>query len=324
MLWRGLAVVSMLALTLVGETSRQVAAETMESALARTYRENPQLNAQRAQVRGTDENIPQALSGYRPKIGVTATLGEQTSNLLEVSPVSGQGNVFTRIVGPQTPTTYGVTAQQILFNGLQTANRTRTAESQVRAAREGLRVIEQNVLVAAATIYMDVLRDTAAVQIQKSNVEALKSVVDQTNKRFGRGDVTVTDVEQAKAQLAAGESALLAAEANLATSTANYQAIIGVPPKNLRPATPVDRHVAGTLAAAVQVAATQNPNVTAAMYGIDVAYLQVKINEGALFPTLAFLGSVQQSNQPVAAVANQFVASAGGQLNNPIYQGGGE
>ena len=167
MLWRCVAIVSMSAVTLVCVTSRQVVAEPIELALARAYRENPQLNAQRAQVRATDENIPQALSGYRPRVGVTASLGEQTSNLLEVSPVPGQGNVFTRIVGPQTPTSYGVSAQQILFNGLQTANRTRTAESQVQAAREGLRVIEQNVLLAAATIYMDVLRDTAGVQIQK-------------------------------------------------------------------------------------------------------------------------------------------------------------
>ena len=324
MLWRGVAVVSMLAVTLVCITSRQVMAETIESALARAYRENPQLNAQRAQVRATDENIPQALSGYRPRVAATASVGEQSNNLLEVSPVPGQGNVFTRIVGPQTPTSYGVSASQILFNGLQTANRTRTAESQVQAAREGLRVIEQNVLVAAATVYMDVLRDTAGVQIQKSNVEALRSVLEQTNKRFSRGDVTVTDISQAKAQLAAGESALLAAEANLATSTANYLAIIGVPPHNLRAASPVDRHSPGTLVAAVQVATVQNPNVTAAMYGIDVAYLQVKINEGALFPTLTVQGTVQQAYQPVAGVASQFTAAAIGQLSIPLYQGGAE
>jgi outer membrane protein len=323
MLWRGsLAVMSVV--TLVCAISHQAVAETIETALARAYRDNPQLNAQRAQVRATDENVPQALSGYRPRIGVTASVGEQTGNLLEVSPVAGQGNVFTRIVGPQTPTSYGVTGSQILFNGLQTANRTRTAESQVQAAREGLRVIEQNVLVAGATVYMDVLRDTANLEIQKSNVAALRDVVDRTNKRFSRADVTATDVAQAKAQFAAAESSLLAAQASLATSTANYLAIIGVLPHNLTPASPVDRHAPGTLAAAEQAATLQNPNVTAAMYGIDVAYLQVKINEGALFPTLAVQATVQQASQPVAGVASQFTAAAIGQLSIPIYQGGGE
>ena len=108
--------------------------------------------------------------------------------------------------------------------------------------------------------------------------------------------MTVTDVSQAKAQLAAAELALLAAQASLATSTANYQAIIGVPPQNLRPRNPGrSARAPETLAAAVQVATAQNPNITAATYGIDVAHLQVKINEGALFPTLVVQASVQQA-----------------------------
>jgi len=41
-------------------------ADTIDAALVRAYQDNPQLNAQRAQVRFTDENVPQALSGYRP------------------------------------------------------------------------------------------------------------------------------------------------------------------------------------------------------------------------------------------------------------------
>src|SRR5882724_4508023 len=94
-------------------------ADTIEAALVRAYQTNPQLNSQRAQVRVTDENVPQALSGYRPKVAVTAS-------------------------------------------------RTRAAESQVSAAREALRVLEQTVLLQGATIYMDFLRDSANVEVQRS------------------------------------------------------------------------------------------------------------------------------------------------------------
>src|SRR5258708_19636020 len=52
-------------------------ADTIEAALVRAYQNNPQLNAQRATVRFTDENVPQALSGYRPKVAVTASAGYQ-------------------------------------------------------------------------------------------------------------------------------------------------------------------------------------------------------------------------------------------------------
>src|SRR5215470_20334774 len=60
-------------------------ADTIEAALVRAYQTNPQLNAQRAQVRFTDENVPQALSGYRPKVSVTASAGVQYTDTLSTA-----------------------------------------------------------------------------------------------------------------------------------------------------------------------------------------------------------------------------------------------
>jgi outer membrane protein len=316
---------SVAVVALISGRSSELAAETLESALVEAYQGNPQLNAQRAQVRATDENVPQALSGYRPKVAVTATLGEERTFITEQQPLPN-GKLTTSLKAGQNFATYsyGATASQTLYNGLQTANRTRTAESQVMAAREGLRVLEQTILLNAATIYMDVLRDIGNVEIQQSNVTALRQVLEQTNKRFSRGDVTATDVAQAKTQLAAGELALANAQYTLAAAKGQYEAIIGVPPRNLRPATPADRFGPKSLAAAFQIGAAQNPNITAAMYGVDVAYLQVKINEGALYPTLAVQASVLQAQNPAVLVLNQFNVAGIAQLTVPLYQGGGE
>ena len=98
-----------------------------------------------------------------------------------------------------------MTGTQTLFNGFQTANRTRLAEGQVSAAREALRVLEQAVLLAAATVYMDMLRDAAIVDVQRSNVRVLDETLRQTRDRFNVGEVTRTDVAQSEAQLAAGQ-----------------------------------------------------------------------------------------------------------------------
>ena len=316
---------SVAVVALISGRSSELAAETLESALVEAYQGNPQLNAQRALVRATDENVPQALSGYRPKVAVTATLGEERTFVTEQQPLPN-GKLSTSLKAAENFATYsyGATATQTLYNGLQTANRTRTAESQVMAAREGLRVLEQTVLLNAATIYMDVLRDIGNVEIQQSNVTALRQVLEQTNKRFSRGDVTATDVAQAKTQLAAGELALANAQYTLAAAKGQYEAIIGVPPRNLRPATPADRFGPKNLAAAFQIGAAQNPNITAAMYGVDVAYLQVKVNEGALYPTLAVQASVLQAQNPAVLVLNQFNVAGIAQLTVPLYQGGGE
>jgi outer membrane protein len=298
-------------------------ADTIEAALVRAYQNNPQLNAQRASVRATDESVPQALSGYRPRVSITANVGEQFSETLTVNRVTTP-TTYTGQRGFNVPRSIGATVNQTLFNGFQTSNRVRAAESQVSAAREGLRVLEQTVLLSAATIYMDYLRDAAIVEVQRSNVRVLEQTLKQVQDRFSVGEVTRTDVAQSEAQLAAGRTQLLTAESNLTTTRANFRRIIGNEPTSLAPGAPVDRFLPGTLPAAIELAMINNPNVTAAMYGIDVSFLNVKVNEGALFPTLSFVASVQQSYETSLIALRTFNASASAQLSVPVYQGGTE
>jgi len=301
-----------------------VLADTIEAALVRSYQNNPQLNAQRAQVRSTDENVPQALSGYRPKVALTASAGYQYTDVNSTAGGTANNLIRTEVHGANAPRSAGLTVTQTLFNGQQTANRTRAAESQVSGSREALRVLEQTVLLSAATIYMDELRDAAIVEVQKSNVRVLEQTLKQTRDRFNVGEVTRTDVAQSEAQLAAGKTQLLAAEATLVTTKANFRRIIGNEPVALAPGSPVDRYLPGTLPGAVDLSLVENPNVTAAMYGIDVNYLQVKVNEGALLPTVSLQASVQQSYEQTMTIFRSFGASAIAQVSAPIYQGGAE
>ncbi len=290
-------------------------AETLKSALALAYQNNPQLNAERARQRATDESVPQALSGYRPQFSASANIGAQYYDARTNSgPVSG-----TTI-----PRGAGITGTQTIFNGFRTANQTRAAESQVLAGREALRVMEQQVLLDAVTAYMNVLRDTAILELQRRNVEVLEEQLRQTRDRFNVGEVTRTDVAQAESRLAAARSSALAAEANLAASRATYRRVIGVESTKLAAGMPVDRLSPRTVAAAVARGITENPAVTSATYGIDVALLQVKISEGALYPTLSVQGNVTQQYDSTPIIQRTLTASAVAQLSIPIYQGGTE
>jgi outer membrane protein len=296
-----------------------VRADTMEGALLRAYRNNPQLNAQRASVRVTDEAVPQALAGYRPKVAGTFTSGVGYIDQL------ADGSVGKKIEqGDQTPHSAALTVTQTIYNGNQTANKTRAAESQVFGAREGLRLMEQSVLLAAATIYMDYLRDAAILEVQRSNTHVLELTLKQTRDRYSAGLVTPTDVAQSEAQLAAAKSQELAAVSTLTTTRANFRRIIGIEPANLQPASPVDRYLPQTVGGAIELALRQNPNVTAAMYGVDVSFLTVKINEGALYPTVSLQAAVSKVWDPNITTINQFAAAANAQLNVPVYQGGAE
>ena len=170
--------------------------ETLKSALVKAYQNNPSLNSQRAATRAIDEGVPQALAGYRPKVTITGTGSEQTQSTTTKDGNFGVGTYDT-VSGYNSPASVGATITQTLFNGFQTANRTRQAESAVLAARATLRVTEQTVLLNGATAYMNLLRDSAILDLQRRNVEVLQEQLRQTRDRFNVGEVTRTDVAQA-------------------------------------------------------------------------------------------------------------------------------
>jgi outer membrane protein len=324
--WR-VKVALLAASALAGLFVQPAAADTLESALIQSYQNNPQLNAQRAAARVTDENVAIAVSGYRPRVAATASLGEVYIDTL--TRVVGPGGVtsgYNRAVGENATSVYSATVNQTLFNGFQTSNRTRQAEAQVFSARELLRTTEQNVMLAAVTAYMNLLRDTAILELQRSNVTVLEATLQQTRDRFNVGEVTRTDVAQAESRLAAGRSQMLNAESNYTTSRSTYRQVVGVEPGRLTAAAPVDRFSPRNLRAALGRSATEHPAIATAAYNVDAAVFQVKIAEGALYPNLALQGAVSKSigsSNNVNTLQN-LTASAVAQLTVPIYQGGAE
>ncbi len=163
-------------------------------------------------VRATDESVPQALSGYKPTVTATLQPGQgYTSTVAKVASPAGVPS-YPRTSFGSSPSSANFTVTQNLFNGFQTANRVRQAESNTSAARETLRVAEQTILQNAATAYMDLLRDSALLELQRRNVEVLQEQLRQTRDRFNVGEVTRTDVAQAESRLAQGRATVLTAE----------------------------------------------------------------------------------------------------------------
>lgn len=300
-------------------------ADTLPSALGIAYQNNPQLNAQRAAVRASDETVPQALSGYRPRVSLSASVAEQYLQTLTKTS-SGPPATYSQDHATGAVQSYGGTVTQPLLNGFSTASRTRQAEQLVSAARETLRLTEQTVLLQAATAYMNLMRDTAILDLQRRNVEVLEEQLRQTHTRFTAGEVTATDVSQAESRLGSARTTMSAAESNYKTSRATYRQVIGIEPGRLSPASPVDRLSVQNLQQGIIEARARHPSVTTAMFNVDAAVLQVKIAESALYPTLNMVASASQQYGSTSAISllQTFNASVGAQLTVPVYQGGSE
>ena len=174
-----------LLLALSGQPAK---AQSLEDALANAYVSNPTIELQRAQLRATDELVPQALSGYRPTVEATADAGYSRART-RANGQTFQGNLQQRGVD--------LSVVQPLYSGGRTQAGTKRAEALVEAQRADLLSTEQSVLLDGATAYLDVVRDQAVVDLLNvNNEQVLRRQLDASRDRFNVGEITRTDVSQ--------------------------------------------------------------------------------------------------------------------------------
>ncbi len=212
---------------LVPFAATSAGAETLIDALAAAYQYSPQLDAERARLRATDEEVARANSGYRPTIGVQAEVSHQHTFQRGAPSV---GNPTGRNFDESSPKSYSVTLSQPIFRGFQTTNAVNEAESLVRSERETLRNTEQDILQQAVQAYSNVVRDQAILKLREDNLNFLSQELKATQDRFAVGEVTRTDVAQAQARRAQAVSDLDLARANLKSSRAIFEQVVGHSP----------------------------------------------------------------------------------------------
>jgi len=290
-------------------------AETINGALARAYAGSPDLNAQRASLRATDEQVPRARSGYLPRVSASSSLG-QANSAGNVLYSSSPYDLTT------TPRTVGVTVTQNLYNGDRTASQVDAAEKGVLASRASLRYAEQQVLLNGATQYMNVVRDEAVVQLRTANIDVLKEQLRQTQDRFNVGEVTRTDVAQVEAQLASAEADRSSAEANLESSRAAYQQVIGIAPAGLVEAEPVAKRLPASIEEAFKIGDSENPQLVASRINVEIAEAQVRLVEGEFKPSVDLQGSASQGWETKYPGDSGSDLRVLGQLSMPIYEAG--
>ncbi|GGB54540.1 channel protein TolC [Roseibium aquae] len=296
-------------LSALGGPGSSASAETIMEALALTYANNPTLNSARAQLRAVDENVPQALAGWRPTVSAAAEIGRIRSD-------------FDGFESYRTNSSISLSVSQTLFRGFRTVNSTRQAEALVRAQRESLNATEQDVLLAAAQAYVDVIRDTALVSLARSDLDFLNEQVRAARDRFEVGEGTRTDVSQAEARVAEARANLNTSLANLNASRAVYRQIVGMEARNLSADATIDRLVPQSMETALKISETAQPLIRQSQHQVDSAIFNVKAIEGELLPTVTVDGSLSRSWNPSSTVDDSETAQVFGRVNIPIYQAG--
>jgi outer membrane protein len=290
-------------------------AQTLTQALAEAYNTNPQLLAQRAQLRATDEQVPQALSGWRPTVNFTGQLGGARSEFKAASLPSAYSTFFQNNLNLQVT--------QPVYSGGRTVAQTRQAVNTVQSTRAQTLAVETSVFQAVAQAYLDVVRDQALVEVNRNNVQVLRKQLEATQDRFRVGEVTRTDVAQAESSLAQAIGTLTVADGTLRQSQAEYVRVVGHPPGRLllpreRPALPATREEAQTLAA------NNNFNVISANFAELAARDNIDVVRGQLLPQISLVGGLTRLFAPSITLSGALEkeASITAQMTMPLYEGG--
>jgi outer membrane protein len=283
-------------------------AETLSEALASAYAGNPTLRAERARQRGTDEQVPQALSGWRPTVTAQGVASYNWSN------TSVTKSTETH------PESVTIALSQPVFRGFKTINGTKQAESNVLAGRQDLLAIEQDILFQGVQAYMDVLRDRQIVGLRQQNVSFLRQQLNASDERFKVGEITRTDVAQSRASLAQAQAAVASANATLATSVALYEKVVGHRPGNLK--YPKLARLPRSLEEAQSAAREINPNILSAAFVEDAARYGIEVAKGDLLPELSVAASATVTNTPQRGVSSADNEQIQGILTVPLYEAG--
>lgn len=312
---RRLAAISIVALLIAAPLalSAPADAETMREAMASAYRSNPRLDAERARLRATDEEVPRAKAGYRPLVEGSA---EITRSRLDTSPATvGAGRI--------NPRGYELSVRQPLFDGFQTSNAVAEAEASVRVGRENLRFIESQTLLDAVTVYMDVVRDQAIVRIRESNVGVLTRELEAAEIRREAREVTKTDVAQARARRARAISAADLARSDLKVARAQYERVVGHAPSRLVEPPLTNKLLPRSLSEALMIAERESPNVGSALFREQAARHAVDKVWGELLPQVRLEASYEHFDEASRTVDQTRQATLTGRVTVPLYEGGG-
>src|SRR5438067_9599500 len=295
--------------------ARPVSAQTLTEAFAYTYNNNPQILAQRALLRSTDEQVPQALSNWRPTVTLTGQAGFERAGVA----ARGTSTNFSSF----EPRSLDLRVTQPLYRGGRTEAATRQAINNVQAARSQTLGVETTVFQAVAQAYLDVVRDQTLVEVARNNEAVLRRQLEATRDRFRVGEVTRTDVAQAESSLAQATAQRINAEGQLEVSRANYARQVGHPPGRLmlpreRPALPATREEA------LSLAMHDNPNVISASFTELAARDNIDVVRGQLLPQISVIGDLNRSFASSISLrgTRQDSASAQLQLTMPLYEGG--
>jgi outer membrane protein len=168
--------------------------------------------------------------------------------------------------------------------------RLQRADARVAQAEAQFRAAQQDLMVRVTQRYFDVLAAAETLRAAEATLTAFTRQLEQAERQFKVGLVTIIDVEEARAARDAGTANVIAAKRSLAVSGELLTELTGqVYPELQRPKEDFqvdDPKAAQSEQEWVDTALEQNLNLIAARLGVDIAKSDLRIAQSGHMPTV--------------------------------------
>jgi outer membrane protein len=294
--------------------------ETLAQDLQSAYETAPTLQAQRYQLRASDEDYALALSELRPTTALQVSGGYDKT-------VPGRTTQATRFGGSPIITSNTMAAQatlnQPIYTGGKAAADRDAAIAEVRAGREQLRGTEGDLLLQVITSYADVRRDAEALRLYGANLRQLEKTLDEVKARREAGELTRTDIAQAETQLQLARTQANTAREQLEQDRATFAAFVGHDPGNLAPP-PQLPDIPVSVGEAFGIAEQQSPDLAQAIDTERESRARIAAAQAQGKPTFSLTGTATLTGQATPYYLRNEDQEFAGQavLTIPITNGG--
>lgn len=275
---------------------------------------DPRMRAAGDAVQASTAQVDVARAGYLPSATLTANTGLSRYYL---SPALA-GSI--PIDGPLNPNAVGLQASQPLYTGGLTSATLASSKSQLEGSQQSELNTRQQLLLAAASAYLDVERDRTVIDLASANVAALQQELSDTQKRYAAGEATRTDTSQAQARLAEAQANLKRVSAQEKMSEATFLRVVGIIPDQLGSGWPAPE-VPATLDAALASAGV-TPAVLAADAQRRSAESQIDAARAEYWPKLSLNGSATAQGDSNVAADRYKDWTVQIKATLPLYSGG--
>ncbi len=287
---------------------------SIEEAMSEAYKNSPEIMALRSKLKASNQEISRVLSEKRPQISLDSRMGYDRTDTISTSSIEK-----TQYNSPRSLT---LDITQNIYDSGKTNYNLKKNEAEILSYRSDLFSQEQNIILKTAKTYLNLFEAIEINKLAKNNYSVLAEHLEATKNRFDVGEVTITDLSQARARLLKAQANEIKTRGDIEIEKSNFFSLVGKDAPNFLKFPEKKYILPDSLKEVIQIAVKNNPRIIS--YGLikKASFSDISLSITELLPKLDLSLSAQKAWDPNTFFNEYQNFKVDLSLKVPLYNGG--